>query len=226
MSRPLSGVRAPLENAPSEDSTADLTRFEPGTSRVTSDADIERARSQEYALLGSLLLRAPVALLLEQLSALPATSTPLGIAHKMLAERAAATSPEVLEREYFDLFIGVGRGELMPYASYYLTGSLHDRPLAKLRDDLRRLGLERTEGHCDPEDHIGTLCEIMSGLVDGSFAADANEQAQFFARHLGPWAAGFFADLEAAKSANFYQAVGGVGRTFIDIEAEAFAMET
>jgi TorA maturation chaperone TorD len=130
-----------------------------------------------------------------------------------------------VQREFFDLFIGVGRGELLPYASYYLTGFLQDRPLARLRGDLARLGLARAEGRFEPEDHLGTLCEIMSGFADGRFAVPAEEEKAFFGRFLLPWAPRFFADLEHAKPASFYKAVGTVGRVFIEIEAEAFAME-
>ena len=50
--------------------------------------------------------------------------------------RRAAPMRERVEREFFDLFIGLGRGELLPYGSYYLTGFLHERPLARLREDL------------------------------------------------------------------------------------------
>jgi TorA maturation chaperone TorD len=90
---------------------------------------------------------------------------------------------------------------------------------------MNRLGLERAEDHCDPEDHLGTLCEIMSGFAAGHFVTSASDESAFFARHLAPWAGRFFADLEKAKSASFYRAVGSVGRLFIDIEAEGFAME-
>ena len=69
-----------------------------------------------------------------------------------------------VEREYFDLFIGIGRGELLPYGSYYLSGFLQERPLARLRDDLAKIGIERSEGVVEPEDHAGILCEIMSGI--------------------------------------------------------------
>ena len=61
----------------------------------------------------------------------------------LAARRAATTSAEAAEREYFDLFVGVGRGELLPYASYYLTGFLNERPLARVREDLAALGIER-----------------------------------------------------------------------------------
>ncbi|TJW44545.1 MAG: molecular chaperone TorD, partial [Mesorhizobium sp.] len=112
-----------------------------------------------------------------------------------------------------------------PYASYYLTGFLNERPLARLRADMKRLGLERADGHFDPEDHLGTLFEIMSGFAAKHFVVPAGEERDFFERHIAPWASRFFADLENAASARFYRAVGALGRIFIDIEAEGFAME-
>lgn len=186
--------------------------------------DVDLARSRQYALLAALLLRAPTAETLAQLTRLQGTPTPLGLAHIALAEAAGAISEPEAHREFFGLFIGVGRGELMPYASYYLTGFLQDLPLARLREDMGRLGLARAEKHRDPEDHIGTLCEIMSGLADGSLGISTEEAKPFFARHLAPWAARFFTDLEMSKTGPFYRAVGAVGRTFMEIEAEAFAL--
>lgn len=190
--------------------------------------EVDAARSDEYALLASLLLRAPDAEMLARLARLAPTEgseTPLGRTHAALARAAASADAKRVEREYFSLFIGVGRGELLPYASYYLTGFLNERPLARLRGDLLRLGLERAEGHPDPEDHMGSLCEIMSGFAGGIFEASAGDEAGFFSRHLAPWAARFFGDLEKAQAAVFYKAVGAVGRTFMEIEAEGFAME-
>jgi DNA-binding transcriptional regulator YdaS (Cro superfamily) len=118
--------------------------------------DVAVARAQEYALLATLLGRAPDAKLLESLAGLRGDPTPLGVAHAALAQAASETSVERVEREYFDLFIGLGRGELLPYASYYLTGFLHERPLARLRSDLAPLGIERAEGNNEPEDHAAT----------------------------------------------------------------------
>lgn len=187
--------------------------------------DVDVARSQEYALLASLLLRAPDTDMLARLSRLGGTATPLGLAHIALAQAADAASTADVQREFFDLFIGLGRGELVPYASFYLTGFLNDRPLAALRSDLGRLGLERAEGHHDPEDHIGTICEIMSALAQGQFEVSAEEEHRFFGRYLLPWAGRFFGDLELAKSAKFYRAVGAIGRLFIQLEAEAFNMD-
>lgn len=194
---------------------------------VADLGDIDAARADEYALLASLLLTTPDAGLLKRLSNLRGDiETPLGLAHAVLGRAAASASAEAVKREYFELFIGVGRGELLPYASYYLTGFLNERPLARLRADMMRLGLERAEGHCDPEDHLGTLCEIMSGFACNHFVIAADDEHDFFARHIAPWAGRFFADLENAKAARFYRAVGALGRVFIDIEAEGFAMET
>jgi TorA maturation chaperone TorD len=188
--------------------------------------DVDSARANEYALLASLLLKAPDADFLTRLSRLEGNSdTPLGVAHMALGQAAASASAEAVNREYFELFIGVGRGELLPYASYYLTGFLNERPLARLRGDMMRLGLERADGHCEPEDHLGTLCEIMSGFAGNHFMIPADEEQDFFERHIAPWAGRFFADLENAKAARFYRSVGALGRMFIDIEAEGFAME-
>jgi TorA maturation chaperone TorD len=94
-----------------------------------------------------------------------------------------------------------------------------------VREDFRRLGIERAEAEREPEDHIAILCEVMSGLADGRFEAEPGAQRRFFERHLKPWAARFFTDLEAARSARFYRAVGAVGRLFMEIEAEAFTMD-
>jgi len=182
------------------------------------------ARAQEYALLAALLARAPDAALLEHLAAFRGEEGTLAAAHAALAQAARHTTPEQVESEYFALFIGVGRGELLPYASYYLTGSLHDRPLAHLRDDLSRLGIERSEGIAEPEDHAAILCEIMAALASGQFGAPPGSDQQIFESHLAPWIGRFFTDLERAEAASFYRPVGTIGRLFMNIEREAFAL--
>ena len=186
--------------------------------------DVATARAQEYALLATLLVRAPDAKLLESLAGLRGDATPLGVAHAALAQAASETSVERVEREYFNLFIGLGRGELLPYASYYLTGFLHERPLARLRADLGPLGIERTEGNSEPEDHAATLCEIMAAFAGGRFPAPDGAERRLFDKHMAPWIGRFFADLERAEAADFYRHVGALGRVFIEIEAEAFAL--
>ena len=143
---------------------------------------------------------------------------------RRFAEAARASKPDEVEREFFDLFIGIGRGEMMPYGSYYLTGFLHERPLARLRTDLAELGIARSDGNHEPEDHIGTLCEVMAGLAGGEFPAPRGSDEQIFKKHIEPWAARFFTDLERAQAAQFYRSVGMLGRTFIEIESEAYAL--
>jgi TorA maturation chaperone TorD len=194
----------------------------PGENPQTDD--VAAASAQEYALLATLLGRAPDAKLLKSLAGLRGDPTPLGVAHAALSRAASETTVERVEREYFNLFIGLGRGELMPYGSYYLTGFLHERPLARLREDLMPLGIERAEGNCEPEDHAATLCEIMSGLVSGRLPAPAGTDQQIFEKHMTPWIGRFFADLEQAETAEFYRRIGTLGRVFMEVETEAFSL--
>ena len=191
---------------------------------ATTD-DIDILRSQEYDLLAVLLGRAPTQDVLDGVSALKGDASPLGLAHLALAEAAAAADADALQREFFDLFVGVGRGELLPYASYYLSGFLHERPLASVRESMSALAVERADNVFEPEDHVAILCEVMAGMAAGRIDAGPGGERRFFERHLQPWAPRFFVDLETAKSARFYRAVARVGGLFMDIEAEAFAMD-
>jgi len=187
-------------------------------------SEIDSARAQEYALLAALLGRAPDAGLLGRLAQLRGDASPLGLAHADLAEAAADTNADKVEREFFNLFIGVGRGELLPYGSYYLTGFLHERPLARLRQDLVELGVERAQGVAEPEDHAAILCEVMAGVINRKFPSAEDADRNLFEKHLRPWIGRFFSDLEQAEGANFYRRVGRLGRAFVDIETEAFAL--
>jgi len=196
-----------------------------GRPRTGDSADeVDLARAQEYALLATLLSRTPDAALLQRLAGLQGDASPLGLAHVALADASSGARVETIEREFFNLFIGIGRGELMPYGSYYLAGFLHERPLARLRGDLAELGIARAERQCEPEDHIAILCEVMAGLADGRFPAPPGSDRRIFDKHLAPWARRFFLDLERAEAADFYRHVGAVGRTFMEIETEAFTL--
>ncbi len=186
--------------------------------------EIDQLRSAEYGLLALLLGKAPDAQTLARVATLKGDASDLGMAHVELAEAAADVSESAAAREFFDLFIGLGRGELLPYASYYLTGFLHERPLSRVREDFDLLGIERAGSSRDPEDHIAILLEVMAGLARGEFDADFAAQVRFFERHLKPWAARMFADLELQNSAKFYRAVGRVGRVFMELESEAFTL--
>jgi TorA maturation chaperone TorD len=186
--------------------------------------EIDRARAQIYLLLGTLLRQAPSANLLSEIATLKGDSSVIGMLHFTLAAAATETTDEIESREFFRLFVGVGRGELLPYASYYMTGFLHERPLARVRDDLQKLEIERAEGLLEPEDHIGILLDVMSGLVLGQFSSGAVSEQQFFDRHIKSWGAKMFADLESCAQTNFYRAVARLGLAFLEIENEAFAL--
>ncbi|WP_166267494.1 TorD/DmsD family molecular chaperone [Marinobacter caseinilyticus] len=192
-----------------------------------SISDEDRARAQIYQLLGVLLGSPPSSELLKGLASLQADDTPLGAASKNLAALAERTSPYDVEREYNNLFVGLGRGELLPYASYYLTGFLNEKPLAELRTDLMARGIKSRSDVKEPEDHIGTLCEIMAGIITGEFPCDSDliSQKTFYDAHLAKWAALFFSDLEEAQSSIFYAPVGSLGRAFMTVEADAFAIQ-
>jgi TorA maturation chaperone TorD len=200
------------------------TRLRPDLYNGHAADEIDRTRAREYALLGKLLIRAPDTSLFKQIGQIRGDTTPLGIAHFELAEAAKYADVTKVEREFFDLFIGVGRGELLPYASYYLTGFLHERPLARLREDLTCIGIARVEGVAEPEDHAGILCEIMSGLANGQLLAPEHSSRSIFEKHMAPWIGRFFSDLEHAEAAKFYRRVGTVGRVFTEIETEAFSL--
>ena len=188
----------------------------------------DRLRADQYQLFARLLAAPAEAGLLQLANSFTGDDTEYGRALAELADRAGRTTPKAASREYHGLFIGIGRGELIPYASYYLTGFLNEKPLAKLRGDMARLGIARAETVKEPEDHIAALCEMMAGLITGAFGTplDLAEQRAFFDRHLAPWAPLFFEDLEKARSAWLYAPVGTLGRVFMGIEKTAFMMAT
>jgi TorA maturation chaperone TorD len=187
-------------------------------------ADEDIVRAHLYRLLARFLAALPDQAALEVAAQLDGE---LGQALTPFARTARVTSLAEARDEYNELLIGLVRGELVPYASFYLTGFLHERPLAAVRTDFARLGIARALGQCDPEDHIAALCEAMAGLCEGRYGdSDLATQQQFFDRHLAPWAAQFFTDLEQARASRLYAPLGAVGRRFMEIEATAFALAT
>jgi TorA maturation chaperone TorD len=192
------------------------------SSRRRAVDELDRARAREYALLATLLVRSPDNQLIGRLALLQGDATPLGMAHAALADAAGRSSEASAAREYFDLFVGLAQGQLLPYASQYLTGSLYGRPLIELRETFQLLGIERVN-QSEPEDHIATLCEMMAGLIGGAVTAPDGCDREFFAKHLATWARRVFVDLERANPVGFYARVGSLGRTFMEIETEAYS---
>ena len=191
-------------------------------------ARYDALRAENYALLGALMAAPPTADLLGHLAGLEPDGnddSAIGAALRGLAGAAATAAPEALGDEYYELFIGLGRGELVPYGSWYQTGFLMERPLTLLRDDLVRLGFQRQEGVKEPEDHIAALCEVMAMLIgDPGFTVDYTGQRAFYNAHLAPFVARFWRDLEQAQHADFYRAVGRLGAAFTELETKYFRL--
>jgi len=198
-------------------------------SQIAAAADVSEEdllRADLYDFLAALLARPPGPDLIARSRALTGDETALGQAIAALARVAGKVGRAEVGREFDRLFIGLGRGELVPYASFYMTGFLNERPLAALRGDMARLGIGRAPNVYEPEDNIASLCEMMAGLITGRFGAPAPlaVQRDFYNRHLAPWAGPFFTDLEGAQGSFFYAPVGAIGKVFMEIEKQAFRM--
>jgi TorA maturation chaperone TorD len=188
----------------------------------TTDRETAELRCRTWTLLATLLRETPDAGVLERLAAVDAgdadSGDPLAAAWAGLRAAARRADPEPLDDEFHDLFIGLGRGELVPYGSWYRTGFLMDRPLVALRRDLQTLGFQRQETVCEPEDHAAALAEVMAMLADPQTGQDDSTQRLFFREHVDSWMPTLFADMQAARSADFYRAVGRLGEAFLDFE--------
>lgn len=185
----------------------------------------EWLRSRVYALLARLFADIPPSDVINTLSALEVSEDegPLADGWRRLADAAGRTDPESLDIEYHALFIGLGRGEVLPFGSWYQTGFLMGRPLVQLREDLRMLGLEREDDVSEPEDHIGALLECMA-LLSGPDGASLARQREFFNAHLAAWVERFMQDVQQAASADFYVAVGAFAERFMVTEKQYLEM--
>ena len=198
------------------------------TATVNHDTSEEDAlRADMYGFLAALLRSEPSDELIAKVVCLNGDDSALGEACSTLAKLADSLDSGMIRNEYVELFVGVGRGEVLPFASYYLTGFLNDRPLANLRGEMDAIGIKRAEGVREPEDHIASLFDIMAGLIRGDYgrAYSLAEQSTFFAKHIEPWGQLLMRDVEEAKTAIFYAPVGTMGRVFLEIESKAFEMD-
>ena len=202
----------------------DALAVSPPRSAVSEE---EQARAGVYALLGSVLAQPCSEEVLDFLGSisLDESASDAELPWDKIQSEIVSADLEELAHEYHALFVGLGRGELLPYGSVYLTGFLQEKQLADLRTDLQRLGFEVTETTHEPEDHAGALCEVM-GIMAGSPDEFSHEtQKVFFSQHMGSWMTEFFDDLIKARDSGFYRAVGEFGHAFIAIEKQYFAME-
>ncbi|MEX0374764.1 TorD/DmsD family molecular chaperone [Spiribacter pallidus] len=203
-----------------------MTSAETVSSTAAPEAEADDwVRSRVYGLLARVFADIPDQAVVELLASVDVEDEdgPLAEAWRNLSEAAAAADPESLDIEFHALFIGLGRGELMPFGSWYQSGFIMGRPLVKLREDLREFGLERESGVHEPEDHVAALLESMA-LLSGPEGTTLAAQRVFFNDHLAGWVERFMQDLQQAKSANFYRAVGAFAERFMVTEKQYLEM--
>ncbi len=179
----------------------------------------QQYRASAYSILAALLRQTPEQNVLEhvaQFSKVAVDEDELLLAMSSLGLAAQSSELSKIDDEFHELFIGLGRGELVPFGSWYLTGFLMEKPLSLLRDDLVALGFERSESVTEPEDHVAALCEVMSLLITDKVSLQT--QSLFYKQHISPWMPRFFGDLSQSKSAVFYRAVGRFGEAFMALE--------
>jgi TorA maturation chaperone TorD len=180
-------------------------------------------RSDCYAMLASLLGQAPSEETIGILQNLQWDDAIPGKLDKTLSKlcRAACLCASAgIKAEFNRLFVGMGCGEMLPYASWYRERMIQASPLASLRSDLMRLGFVRYPGTYESEDHAAALCEAMALLSRKTGGVSPAAQADFFKKHIASWMMRFFLDLRLAKSAEFYRVVSTFGGCFLESESE------
>jgi len=186
-------------------------------------APYAKIRADSYVMLASLLGQPPSENLLKVLQNLQWDEPiPQRIDRALRALRQASHDYPLnaLQDEYDKLFVGLGCGEMVPYASWYREKMTQSSPLASLRSDLILLGIVRQADSHESEDHAGALCECMALISQKPNEIPHATQARFFQQHVAPWMTTFFKDLESAKSVRFYRTVGIFGSRFLESEIE------
>lgn len=196
----------------------------------STDDHEELARAELYGLLASLWLAPPDADLLRQFKAAVTEPEVQGAVlaapwHDLVAA-LRATTPAAAAAEFAALFVGVGKPEVFAYGSFYLSGSLNERPLALLRSDLAALGLTRDDSTLETEDHVAYELEVMRYLIAGDDAGVCNleQQRRFFRNHLQPWVADLCDAVQAQPAAAVYNALAAFTLAFMAVETQAFDM--
>lgn len=189
-----------------EHKTDDLTHLE------------QSVRFEIYLLIAMLLRQKPTAELMDFLTQLDIENNDTDMAKAWIELKNSANNAVGIDDEFQNLFIGIGRGEVVPFASWHLTGSLMEKPLAQLRQTLLTLGFERAEGVKEPEDHISAICEVMGYLCE----QPEDQQKMFFNQHIGPWFSKLLEQIRQASHAKFYLSVANLMETFLSIEQVRF----
>lgn len=193
------------------------------------DDQAQLLRASVYELLGRLLAREPSEATIQSLrdiGEIDASEGKVAMGWQLMKQSAQKSDLQSIHEEYFTLLLGVGRGELVPFGSWYMTGFLMEKPVAVLRSDLQGLGIARQSGVVESEDHIAALCDAMALIIRHSEEIPLTTQQRFFNDHLAPWVQQFFSDMQSARSAHFYRSVGFFGESFFDFEHQLLSMQS
>lgn len=190
------------------------------------------ARANAYRILAATLTGPPDNELLERISELPVDKNADDACGRALLslKQAAKEDSESAAEDYQELLIGLGRGKVVPYGSWHISGNMMDKPLSALREDLKQLGLSRQQEAHEPEDHAGALCETMAVLCEEETGSDSaaalahSRQQKIFSAHMAPWFEEFFADMAIKSEGGFYRSVGQFGAAFSAFERRYFEM--
>ena len=144
------------------------------------------ARAQEYALLATLLARAPDAKLLRQ-SRASCAATPRRSASRMPRWRRPPAKPRSSASSASSSISSSGSAaaKLLPYGSYYLTGFLHERPLARLRGDLARSASSAPRATASPKITPRSCARSWPALVERPSAGAAGHRPADFREASG-----------------------------------------
>ena len=181
----------------------------------------ENIRTDGYVLLASLLKQPPseeLRNILQNLQWDEAIPGKLNQALTALRQAGHDYPLATIKDEFNRLFVGLGCGEMIPYASWYREKMIQSLPLVPLRSDLIRLGIVRRSDSHEPEDHVAALCEVMAIISRKTNGWNYMTQAGFFEQHIASWMGSFFKDLQSTKSAGFYRTVGRFGLSFLEFE--------
>ena len=184
----------------------------------------DHARIEVYALLSSLFYDAPSNEFLKAIGdsrslCINEPATEFCRAWRCLQYAAAHGNSEAIKEEFDTTFIGTGRQPVMLYGSFYMAGFLHEKPLAQLREQLTKMGVERRSGCHESEDHISALCDVMRLLIT---TAGVSSQLDFFRQHISPWCLQLCAAIDGAPGTHFYKHVAALLREFFVVESAAF----
>jgi TorA maturation chaperone TorD len=197
-------------------------------SQSNTGFDEETARAEIYGLLSTLYYAAPTPELLAQLRVAVTEAPDSGSFLESSWSAVIAASRELTDAqiagEWNSMFGGVGKLEVYLFGSFYLSGFLNEKPLARLRDTLIQYGLERDGAMYETEDHIAYVCEVMRYLIAGDDVTISNltNQKSFFGDHLQPWVGGMCDTLVANPRAKFYAALAEFTRSFMSVESQGF----